>query len=88
MGHYMLQYERVTGLNQSFAIGFGISPNEPLPFKSYAVDAAGDNEEAKSAVESMRFTKFTLTPEYRFYISKKGAPKGFYIANFCRYHVT
>ncbi|MBP6335537.1 MAG: DUF3575 domain-containing protein [Bacteroidia bacterium] len=85
LSHYSLQYERVTGLNQSFAIGFGISPDESLPFKSAAMDAAGDNEDAKSAIESMKFTKFTITPEYRFYISKKGAPKGFYVATFARY---
>lgn len=85
MSHYSFQYERVTGLNQSFGIGFGYTPDEPLPFKDAALDAAGDDEEAKSAIESMKFSKFTFTPEYRFYISKKGAPKGYYIATFARY---
>jgi len=85
IAHYQLQYERVTGPNQSFAIGFGISPNVKLPFAGVAENAAGDDEQAVEAVKSIRFTKFTVTPEYRFYISKKGAPKGFYLATFARY---
>jgi len=85
ISHYSLQYERVTGPNQSFAIGFGISPDVELPFKSTLLDQFGDEEDARTAIESMKFTKFTVTPEYRFYISKKGAPKGFYLATFARY---
>ncbi|REJ85196.1 MAG: DUF3575 domain-containing protein [Bacteroidetes bacterium] len=83
--HYGLQYERVTGPNQSFAAGFSITPEIELPFKQSLLDAYGDNSDARTAIESMKFTKFTFTPEYRFYVSKKGAPKGFYIATFARY---
>ena len=85
IGHYAIQYERVINPKQSFAIGFGISPNVSLPFKQTLMDAFGDNADAKSAIESTKFTKFTITPEYRFYLGKKEAPGGFYIAPFARY---
>ncbi|HMO31805.1 MAG TPA: DUF3575 domain-containing protein [Lacibacter sp.] len=85
LSHYAIQYERVTTPRQSFALGLGISPNVGLPFKQTLLDQFGDNTDARRAIESTRFTKFTITPEYRFYVGKKGAPSGFYIAPFGRY---
>jgi len=83
--HYMVQYERVINNRQSFAISVGYSPSVDLPFKGTLMDQFSDNEDAKNAIESTRFDKITITPEYRFYLSKKGAPSGFYIAPFARY---
>jgi hypothetical protein len=80
-----VQYERVTNPRQSFALGLGISPNVSLPFKSTLMEQFGDNEDASRAIESTKFTKITITPEYRFYFGKKGAPAGFYLAPFARY---
>ncbi len=85
VNHYMFQYERVTRRKQSFAIGFGFSPNVDLPFKSTLSDEFGDNEDAARAIETTKFSKITVTPEYRFYLGKKKAPQGFYIALFARY---
>jgi hypothetical protein len=82
---YSLQYERVLNNRQSTALGIAISPNTDLPFKKRLMDQFGGNEDAKRAIETTKFTKFTLTPEYRFYFSKKGAPTGFYLAPFARY---
>lgn len=88
LSQYSIQYEHVLGLNHSYALGFGISPDVDLPFKKNLLDAFGGNDDAKRAIESTKFTKITVTPEYRFYISK-GAPGGFYIATFMRYtHMT
>jgi hypothetical protein len=84
IAHYQLQYERVTGPFTSFAIGMGYSPNVPLPFASSLSDNF-DGDDEVAAINSMRFSKFTLTPEYRFYAGKKGAPGGFYLATFLRY---
>ena len=83
--HYMLQYERVINNRQSIAIGIGFSPSVDLPFKNTLMDQFSDNEDAKNAIESTRFKKITITPEYRFYLGKKGAPAGFYLAPFVRY---
>jgi hypothetical protein len=85
LSHYSLQYERVIKNRQSFALGFGVSPNVELPFKSNLLKQFSGNADAKTAIESTKFTKITVTPEYRFYLSKKGAPAGFYVAPFARY---
>jgi Protein of unknown function (DUF3575) len=83
--NYGLQYEHIVNHNQSFGIGFGISPNVSLPFKQTLLDQFGGDEDAKRAIETTTFNKITVTPEYRFYLGKKGAPTGFYIAPFARY---
>jgi len=36
-------------------------------------------------VTDTKFSGFGITPEYRFYMSQKGAPKGFFAAPFIRY---
>lgn len=83
--HYMLQYERSLGLNKSIGLGIGISSGVDLPFKSTLLDKFGGNEDARRAIETTKFDKLTVTPEYRFYFGPKGAPIGFYIATFLRY---
>ncbi|MBC7851007.1 MAG: DUF3575 domain-containing protein, partial [Chitinophagaceae bacterium] len=80
-----LQYEIATSRHQSFAIGIGYTPKVGLPFKDALLDQFDGNDDARRAIESTEFTKFTITPEYRFYFGKKGAPIGFYIAPFARY---
>jgi hypothetical protein len=83
--HYSLQYELVINKRQSFAIAAGISPNTGLPFKKTLLDQFGGNADAKRAIESTKFNKISITPEYRFYLGKKQAPAGFYLAPFARY---
>jgi hypothetical protein len=85
LNHYSFQYERAYAPRRSFALGFGFSPNVSLPFKSTLSDAFGDNEDAARAIESTKFSKITITPEYRFYVGKNKAPSGFYVALFARY---
>lgn len=83
--HYMLQFERGLGLNKSIGLGIGFSSGIELPFKSTLLDQFGGNEDAKRAIETTKFDKLTITPEYRFYFGLKGAPLGFYLATFVRY---
>ena len=78
--HYMFQYERVLSPKHSIAIGFGFSSGAEIPFKSQLLDQAGGNQDAINAIESAKFDKITITPEYRFYTTPKGAPLGFYVA--------
>ena len=85
VSHYMFQYERALGMNRSVGIGIGTSSGIELPFKDFLLDQFGENVDAERAIESTRFDKLTITPEYRFYTSAKGAPIGFYIATFARY---
>ncbi len=81
-----LQYERVVNRNMSVALGVSIMPKTDLPFKNTLMDEFGDNADAKRAIETTQLSNFSITPEVRFYVGKKGAPNGFYIAPFARYN--
>jgi hypothetical protein len=80
-----LQYERVIKDNMSVAMGISLMPKTPLPFAETLQDQYGDNEDAKRAIETTKLGNFSLTPEFRWYVGKKGAPNGFYLAPFVRY---
>ena len=82
---YAIQYERVLKNKQGIALGIAVSPNTDLPFKKKLMDAFGVNADVRNAIQTPRFTKVTKTPDYRFYLIKKEAPAGFYIAPFARY---
>jgi hypothetical protein len=79
-----LQIERVTSPKTSFALGVSYMPETGLPFASSLSEQFGDNADAQRAIETTRLRSFTITPEYRFYLSGH-APTGFYIAPFARY---
>ncbi|MER3498015.1 MAG: DUF3575 domain-containing protein [Chitinophagaceae bacterium] len=49
------------------------------------LDQFGGNDDARKAIESTTFSKITVTPEYRFYFGKKGAPVGLYLTPFARF---
>jgi hypothetical protein len=83
--HYMLQYERALALNKSIGLGIGFSSGIEIPFKGTLLNQFGGNEDARRAIETTKFDKLTITPEYRFYFGPKGAPLGFYLATFVRY---
>ena len=78
------QYERVLTPKTSFAIGASFMPKTGLPFADALKEQYGDNPDAKRAIETTQLSNYTITPEYRFYLSGK-APSGFYIAPFARY---
>jgi len=84
LNHYSFQYEYVIKARQSVCLGFGFSPNVSLPFKNTLSDAFGDNEDAARAIETTKFSKVTITPEYRFYMGRHNAPQGFYLGLFAR----
>jgi hypothetical protein len=79
------QYERVVKRNFSYALGFSILPKSDLPFAGTLKDQFGSNADAKRAIETTQLSNYSITPEIRFYMGKKGAPAGFYIAPFARY---
>lgn len=70
-----VEYERVINDNQSVAIQAGVF----LPWNN----PGGIVESAELegiALQQVSMNGFNLTPQYRFYLSQKGAPAGFYIA--------
>jgi hypothetical protein len=80
-----IQLERVVGRRQSLAVTVGFSSNTGLPFKDLLLDRYDGDPQGIDIIESFAFDRFSVTPEYRFYLGRKGAPSGFYIAPFLRY---
>ncbi len=84
--NYSVQYERVIKRKSSFAITFRTMPSTGLPFKSAILDAVGTNDpDTKNTIEQLKLSNTAITPEFRFYLSKKGYGRGFYFAPFYRY---
>jgi hypothetical protein len=84
--NYSLQYERILNRKFSFAVAYRTMPSTTLPFKSYILKSVGDDDpQTAKTIEDFRLSNSAITPEIRFYASKKGYGRGFYIAAFYRY---
>lgn len=83
--NYSLQYERVLNKSISFAVAYRTMPSTTIPFKNAILEAVGDDPDTKEVLETFKLSNFAITPEIRFYVSKKGFGRGFYIAPFYRY---
>lgn len=82
---YALQYERVLNRKFSVALGVRVMPESTLPFKQAILDAVGDDPDTRDVLETFRMSNLAITPEFRFYLSKRGYGRGFYLAPFYRY---
>lgn len=83
--NFSFQYERVVARKTSVALGIGLMPKSKLPFSDKIQEQYGDDPDIKRAVDQTRLSNISITPEVRFYLGKKAAPAGFYIAPFLRY---
>jgi len=77
------QYERKLSRKNSFAIAFRFRPKSSMPFQS-TIEKIIDQPNVR--VDLFKVGNFGITPEYRFYLGKKGSPTGFYIAPFISYN--
>jgi len=82
---YALQYERVLNRKFSFALGVRVMPASTLPFKQAILDAVGDDPDTRDVLNRFQMSNMAITPEFRFYLSKRGYGRGFYLAPFYRY---
>jgi hypothetical protein len=80
------QYERIVARKTSVALGVSVMPKSGLPFASSIKEQWGGNADAARAIDETQLSNFSITPEVRFYLGKKQAPTGFYIAPFVRYN--
>lgn len=85
--NYSFQYERVLSRKVSFAIGYRTMPSTILPFQSSIIKLVGDDPDAQEQIKNFLLSNTAVTPEIRFYMSKKGYGRGFYIAPFYRYGI-
>jgi len=85
--NYSVQYERAVAKKTSVALGFSVRPKGPLPFANSLQDQYGSsNSDAARAIDQTKLSNMSITPEVRFYLGRKPAPLGFYIAPFARYN--
>ena len=77
-----VQYERQISPKSSVAIAFRTLPYGKLPFANTIADIV-DNSYVQ--FDKMNVGSFGVTPEIRFYLSKKGAMRGFYLAPFANF---
>lgn len=83
--NYSVEYERVLNKTISVCLNVRMMPENSLPLKSLFLKLVGDDEFDRNAVENFRLSNYALTPEFRFYLSRKGYGRGLYVAPFYRY---
>ncbi len=84
--NYSVQYERITSRKTSVGASFRVMPNSSIPFKSQILNSLDDTDTTtRNAINKFKMSNFAFTPEFRFYVGKKGYGRGFYIALFYRY---
>ena len=84
--NYSLQYERVLSKRVSAAVSFRFMPYTNVPFKSTIIKMAKfEDQETIDVLNSAQFANYSINPEVRFYLGKKGYGRGFYIAPYYRY---
>ena len=79
-----VQYERVISKKSTVALNLRLMPKSGLPFKSSFRDAI-DDPNTKKQIDDFKTGNFAFMPEIRFYLGRKGAYHGFYIAPFFSY---
>ena len=79
---YTIEYERILNKKLSLAFIFNGMPENNLPFNEFLKKKFGEDEFDRNAIENFRLSSISFSPQLRFYLSKKGFGRGFYIAPF------
>lgn len=82
--NYGFQYERMLSRKTSIAVGFRTQPQGELPLLGFLENQI-DDPETFSELKKISYGNTAFTPEIRFYMGRKGGPRGFYIAPYARY---
>lgn len=82
VGNVAIEYERP--IQERISLNGTLSwwPTSGLPLKSLWDSAI---EDEYNILGNARLGAFSLAPEVRFYLGRKGAPRGFYLAPFLKY---
>jgi hypothetical protein len=83
--NYSIQYERILHKHISAAIGIRFMPEGDLPFKNALSNAFNGDSATENAINNSQLGNFAFTPEFRFYVGRRGYGHGFYIAPYYRY---
>ncbi|MDP4283427.1 MAG: DUF3575 domain-containing protein [Bacteroidota bacterium] len=79
-----VQYERQIGKKTTVGLTLRDMPSTGLPFKNSIRNAITDST-TLNQIDNFKMSNFALMPEIRFYLGRKGAYHGFYIAPFFSY---
>ncbi|MCH5600044.1 DUF3575 domain-containing protein [Niabella ginsengisoli] len=85
--NYAVQYERVINKRLSIAVSGRIMPATTIPLKGFIKRQIiqEDNQLVSDIINKVDFSNFAITPEVRFYLSKKGYGEGFYVGPYYRF---
>lgn len=81
--NFSFQYERVVNKKQTFALAVRYRPQSSIPFQKAIADLFTDTT---VRLDLARMGNIGITPEYRFYLGKKGALHGFYLGPFISFN--
>ena len=81
--NFSFQYEKAVNRKHSFAIAVRYRPESSIPFQQAIADLFTDTT---IRLDLARMGNIGITPEYRFYLGKKGALQGFYLGPFLSYN--
>ncbi len=76
-----VQYERQVARKITVAGTFRMMPKGSIPFKKTIIKLA-DDVETERQLNNLKIGNMAFMPEVRFYLGKKGAFRGFYLAPF------
>lgn len=82
-----VQYERAIAKKMTVAATFRFMPKGSIPFKKSIIKLA-DDPDTERQLNNLEIGNMAVMPEIRFYVGKKGAFHGFYLApyaNIARY---
>ena len=77
------QYERILKPKTSVALLYGTIPQSGIPLQ-VSVKSFVNDEATFDKLSELVVSYYSITPEIRFYLGKKGYGKGFYLAPFYR----
>jgi len=76
-----LQYERAVARKVTVAGTFRVMPKGSIPLKSTFINLA-DDPDIEDQINNLKVGSVTFIPEVRYYFSKQGAFRGFYLGLF------
>lgn len=83
-GKFAFEYERLLTDRITVGATLNLRPNKGIPFSS-RVKSIIDDEDMNVLIDNFKSSNFSITPEARFYTSKRGPFRGFYIAPYVKY---
>lgn len=83
-GKFAFEYERMLTDRISAGATLSLRPKKGIPFNSTVKDLV-DDPDLNDLIADFKSSNFSITPEARFYLSKRGLFRGLYAAPYVKY---